>query len=144
MKDNQFLQNYLACPVDNGALMFNENSVQCATCKKIFPVEDGIFCLLPDMSPETAHAYHEQKGRDEEAHIYDKNVGLKLLTSFEYNHYMTPLQHKNGREEPVLEIACGTGRFTLLMAPHFPHMFSLDVSIESLRLLKLKLKNTLL
>lgn len=142
MNEKSLVEKTLACPVDKGALVFQENSVQCVTCKQNYAVDDGIYCLMPLPSPDAAHAFHEQKARDKEADIYDKNLGLKFLTGFEIKRYAASLADEIKNETPLLEIACGTGRFTPLLAPRFLHTFSLDVSIESLRVLRKKLAGT--
>ncbi len=142
MSDKTLIEKTLACPADKGALAFQENSVQCVTCKQTYTIDDGIFCLMPPPSPGSAHAFLEQKARDKEAHIYDDNIGLKFLTGFEIKRYLASIKGKGENDAPLLEIACGTGRFTPLLAPDFSHVFSLDVSIESLRVLRKKLAGT--
>lgn len=139
---NDTLHGKLACPVDRGALALNKDLAQCTVCRREYPVEDGIFRLMPPPSPAAAHAYHEQKGRDEEAHIYDKNIGLNFLTNFEYSHYSASLMNGNGHAPALLELACGTGRMTVKFAPHFSHMYAVDVSVESLRVLRKKIHGT--
>ncbi len=130
--------------MDKGALSFHSRDAQCSCtiCRREYPIEDNIFRLMPAPSPASSHAFHEQKARDKEAQLYDKNLGLKFLTTFEFNHYKQPLVYENGHQPVLLELACGTGRMTLKFAPHFSHIFAMDVSIESLRVLQQKINGT--
>jgi uncharacterized protein len=40
----------LACPVCHGSLSFQETSVACSSCARVYPVVDGIPVLIPDRS----------------------------------------------------------------------------------------------
>src|SRR5688572_10873328 len=53
------IQSLLACPHCRGRLELSAESVKCAGCQRIFPVQDGIplLAVLDEPEPEvTAHA----------------------------------------------------------------------------------------
>ncbi len=136
----------LACPVDGAAPLVPEPSemgeagiiagaLRCPDCRRAFPVADGIPRLLPapaDLDTEEAAAKQaEQAGRDREASTYDRNVFLRVLSLAEIPLTLARLQLQPG--EPILEVGCGTGRFTRRLAASGTPLLALDHSIASLK-----------
>jgi ubiquinone/menaquinone biosynthesis C-methylase UbiE/uncharacterized protein YbaR (Trm112 family) len=114
--------------------------LRCKICGGEFRIEDGIARLLPSqLSPEDKH---EMSIRD--AIDYDcTNPGPFLPPSegwrSEFSDMLEVPLHLNGLQSrpssTVLELACGDGRFTTLIAETGARILAVDFSINALRLL---------
>lgn len=141
----------LRCNTDSGELTLTKELrgvtdgvldawLRCRMCGAEFRIEDGIACLLPDqLSPEDKH---EMKIRD--AIDYDcTNPGpfvppaegwrSVLSDSLEVPAHLDELQTLPSHT--VLELACGDGRFTSLIAKTGAKVLAVDFSFNALRLL---------
>jgi SAM-dependent methyltransferase len=137
----------LACPVDltsplrlTAATMpaperIESGCLTCPTCGREYPIAEGIPRLLPDpglLPPaEIREKESERALRDQQAGIYDRNRGLRLLSLAEIPATLRRLQPQ--RSDTVLEIGCGTGRFTRHLAARCRRVVAVDYSLESLR-----------
>ena len=133
------LLEWLACPRD-GAYPLRADPgagkrLTCPQCGRAYPVIDGIPSLLPDpaeIDPQEAQAKEaERSQRDREAGIYDANRLLRFLSVFEIPLTLARLQPPAG--DTVLEVGCGTGRFTKQLTRRGSRVVALDHSIDSLR-----------
>jgi SAM-dependent methyltransferase len=113
-----------------------DGSVCCAKCARQYPIEDGIVRLMPDSFTE--EDLHEITLRDQEYEtIPDASTLATLDWRSEFNDrveippHLSALKPVNGRR--VLEIGCGDGRFTILMAQLGADVLAVDFSIEGLR-----------
>jgi SAM-dependent methyltransferase/uncharacterized protein YbaR (Trm112 family) len=145
----------LRCNVDAGELALAEEpprdpqgvlnaALFCMTCRTEYHIEGGIACLLPDQL--TQENKHEMGIRD--AIDYDcagpspfvppaKGWRSVLSDSLEVPAHLNEL--KVLPSHTVLELACGDGRFTSLIAETGARILAVDFSINALRLLAQRL-----
>lgn len=133
----------LCCPDDRTSLdpPTGDGSRRCPRCERVFPVVDGILCLLPGgaawTAPEREAVEMERGQRDREAGAYDRLPGLRLLSLREIPLTLGPLAVRSA--DRVLEVGCGTGRMTTRLARTGATVLAMDHSLESLRVLRGKL-----
>jgi len=145
----------LRCNMDAGELALAEEPsggadgvlkavLRCKTCRAEYRIEDGIACLLPDQI--SSEDKHEMRMRD--TIDYDcRNPGAfvppaegwrsVLSDSLEVSAHLDQLQALP--TNTVLELACGDGRFTSLIAKTGARILAVDFSINGLRLLAQRL-----
>jgi ubiquinone/menaquinone biosynthesis C-methylase UbiE/uncharacterized protein YbaR (Trm112 family) len=114
--------------------------LRCNICGSEFPIEDGIVRLLPhQLSPEDQHEMIIRDSID-----YDcTNPGFFISPAEGWRSVLSdklevPAHLKELRvsqSNTVLELACGDGRFTSLIAESGPRVLAVDFSINALRLL---------
>jgi SAM-dependent methyltransferase len=126
---------------DNGVL---DGILRCRDCGTEFPIEDGIARFLPDrLRPEDSHEMNIRNAID-----YDcTNPGpfipppdgwrSVLSDQLEVPPHMRELQCSSSNT--VLELACGDGRITTLIAETGARILAVDFSINALRLLDYRL-----
>jgi len=136
------LLSALVCPDDGTPVVADSpQQVRCPQCGRVMASDTGIFRMLPADpgwgTAEVADATAERVQRDQEAQQYDRLVGLRLLSPWELPATLRPLQI--GRGDRVLEVGCGTGRFTVPVAERCGELLAVDHSLESLRVLQRKL-----
>jgi len=113
---------------------------QCSTCDETFRVEDGI---LGSTSPAaTANdleelMQQEERQRDIQATRYDKVILTSLPSWFEARRLRRALATLQASS--VLEIGCGTGRFTGDIAQMGDRLVAVDRSMASLKVCRKKL-----
>jgi SAM-dependent methyltransferase len=141
------LVEMLACPVDRAFPLslttrapahddrIETGTLTCPTCAREYPIESGIPCLLPDpalLPPDEAREKAQERAqRDREARIYDRNRLLRLLSLAEIPATLGRLQPDRG--DTILEIGCGTGRFTRHLTRRCARVIGVDYSLASLR-----------
>jgi ubiquinone/menaquinone biosynthesis C-methylase UbiE len=128
----------VACPRCHGRLDDRGDGLSCAACACAFPRRGGIV----DFSPEIGH----QPGLAQRfmesgvvAWMYERAfrpVFTRLGSSIRYadeEHYLT--EHLRPVSGPLLDIACGTGRYTRWLARRYDasQVVGLDLSFPMLR-----------
>ena len=141
----------LRCNTDAGELVLIEELradadglldavLRCKICGADFRIEEGIACLLPDQL--SSEAWHEMRIRDtidydctNPSPFVPPPDGWRSLLSdmLEVPAHLDELQTKP--TSTVLELACGDGRFTTLIAQTGARILAVDFSINALRLL---------
>jgi SAM-dependent methyltransferase len=145
----------LRCNVDDGELTIMEepqgdsrgilNAVlRCTVCKAGFRIEDGIARMLPlQLSREATHEMSIRNSID-----YDCSNPKPFVPPAEgwrsalSDRLEVPAHLEALHASPshlVLELACGDGRFTSLIAKTGARVLAVDFSINALRLLALRL-----
>ena len=112
-----------------------DGSIRCVKCSREYRIEDGIVRLMPVSL--TDEDLHEIALRDREYEsIPDAAVARtpdwrsEFIDRTEIPPHLSALQPLPGRR--VLEIGCGDGRFTILMAQLGADVLAVDFSIEGL------------
>jgi SAM-dependent methyltransferase/uncharacterized protein YbaR (Trm112 family) len=145
----------LRCNLDAGELAVTEELqadalglldavLRCKTCGAEFPIEDGIARLLREQP--SSEGQHEMRIRD----TIDYNLqnagpfqppadGWRSVLSdiLEVPAHLEELQISPANT--ILELACGDGRFTTLIAETGARILAVDFSINALRLLQARL-----
>jgi SAM-dependent methyltransferase len=142
----------LRCPKDQLALSLeqpewedgsiNGGRLKCIGCGKHYPIRNGIAILLEtqDLDEESQR---EQRIRDE-ANRSDFQPGVPVHEWTESDADRMEMLPTLGataieRGQAVLELGCGSGRYTLPMAKAGAVLLALDFSMESLRALAQRL-----
>jgi SAM-dependent methyltransferase len=144
----------LSCPKDNGKLsavkgkcdIKNERIVsgalKCIVCDCEYQVNDGIVCLLENISMDQESA-HEKKLRDQLTINYRRKRFLKPGKNNEMDMMEilpTLAALKLAPNQNVLELGCGTGKYTIHLAKNCRALIAVDFSLESLKVLVQKLQ----
>jgi uncharacterized protein YbaR (Trm112 family) len=140
----------IRCPIDSGQLsLINETSgsdgeivdgsIGCEVCPRQYPIENGIVRLMKEHL--TQENEHEMELKDQE---YEAMPAIfvppttswrsEFMDRIEIAPHLAGLEPLNGRR--VLELGCGDGRFTMLMAQMGANILAVDISIEGLRVLR--------
>jgi SAM-dependent methyltransferase len=118
--------------------------LRCKACGAEFFIEQGIACLLPSqLSPEDTHEMNIRDNIDYQS----KNPGpfvsppdgwrSTFSDMLEVPQHLHALQSTSS--STVLELACGDGRFTAIIAETGARILAVDFSINALRLLAYRL-----
>jgi len=126
------VQQVLVPDDDNGIF---QGILQCAVCRRDFPIEGGILRAMPSSLIAAQEA--EMKARDEQVAEYDNMIQLALFSLIEIPLTFALLRPKS--VHTVLEAGCGTGRMTKHLAHLAGDLVSVDFSFESLRVNRGKL-----
>ena len=155
---NQFPRDMvplLRCNIDSGELALAEEVrsdadgvwdavLRCKTCGAEFRIEGGIACLLPDrLTPEDQHEMSIRDTIDYDCTNPSSFVappdGWRSVLSdrLEVPAHLDELA--TWPTSTVVELACGDGRFTSLIAKTGARILAVDFSINALRLLACRL-----
>lgn len=115
--------------------------LRCKLCCREYRINDGVVCLLDDklMDEESSH---ERRLRDEQAKgsgSYSLSEQLHKMNVMEISPTLDDLQLSS--DQVMLELGCGTGRYTLAImnACQIKMFLAVDFSLASLRVLAQKL-----
>ncbi len=141
------------CPQCRSAVEQNPTSWSCTNCKRKYPVVDG----FPDFSPEIKHQGGlGQLGMEISplVAIYENRVRPNFVRSMgrNWDGALTPeredaylVQHVAPVNGPVMDLACGAGRWTRTLVEKFANdVVGFDLSYASLRACRAALPQTLL
>src|SRR5690242_7326088 len=128
----------LAAELQSGPVGIVQGILTCTTCAAEYPIEDGIARLMH--GPLTRENDQEMALRDGQntqlplGPFVPPPFGWRSLLSdlLEIPQHLDALKPDNCR---VLEIGCGDGRFTMLMAQMGASVLAVDFSMNSLRIL---------
>lgn len=135
----------LRCPVDAAELeaitrtptSHLKNAVlRCRKCSNRYPVEDGIVRFL-SASALDAKSEHERTLRDRQSVLYDLASEESEQQQMEIVPTLEALRPLAGGD--LLEIGCGTGRYTVRLAPLARITVAIDFSVSSLYTLATRL-----
>jgi SAM-dependent methyltransferase len=137
----------LRCPTDSGKLLVSQESggdesvivegeLRCATCSHQFQIDNGIVRLMKESL--TNEDEHEMKLKNLEYEAMPEvfvsppsGWRSEFMDRIEIPPHLAAIQPLGGRR--VLELACGDGRFTILMAQQGADVLAIDIAIEGLR-----------
>lgn len=141
------LLSFLRCVIDGGELTIANESrgdaagitdgvLRCVECSHEFKIEDGIARLMPlTLSEESEHEIR-LKDREYEAmpEIFEPPVSgwrSEFADRIEIPPHIKALRPLEGQR--VLELGCGDGRFTTLMAQQGAVLIAMDFSFAALQ-----------
>lgn len=114
----------------------------CSQCRRTFPVSDGILRFIDNEAGEGAghpESAAEMRRRDQEAGAYDHRFPA-VRNAIEIPPCLKAVDLNAG--DVVVELGCGTGRFTSLYVELVARVVAIDFSFQSLKVLKAKLPAT--
>lgn len=128
----------LACPRCRGPLVDRTEAMVCAGCAAAFPRRGGIVDFAPDLDRQPGLAQRVMES-GAVASIYERAFRpafTRLGSSIRYadeERYLS--DHVRPVEGPLLDVACGTGRYTRWLAAryHGREVVGLDLSFAMLR-----------
>lgn len=144
------LISVLRCADDGSALSLDQHSqlsenrqlvqkgvLLCSACCRAFPIENGILNLL-DADAMDEESQRELTIRDERA---SKTARAKMPAWYDNDFGRAELiptldAVSAGPGQMVLELGCGDGRYTLILAGQCSWVVAVDFSLESLRTLQ--------
>jgi SAM-dependent methyltransferase len=126
---DQVFLDLLCCPRDQGApLAESGSSLECPTCKTLYPVVDGVVVFLTAQQLSDQEE-KERNFRSQESEWYDDMyVGYTDLV--EVPTVVRRLERPFG---PILDAGCGTGRITEALVPLGQPIVAIDYSEACLR-----------
>jgi SAM-dependent methyltransferase len=135
----------LRCPNDAGVLTIAARRdsassdrimngvLQCEACRRQYHIVGGILSLLDDRALDEESA-HERRLRDDGAELeYELSIADPVDSAMEMRPTLALLQPR--RQGVVVELGCGTGRYTLPIAADCAALLAVDFSLEELRIL---------
>lgn len=141
------LVSLLRCPIDSGPLSVNQEtrgdddgvvdgSMRCDICSRQYQIENGIVRLMKESL--TQENKHEMALKDQEYVAMpeaftppESGWRSAFMDRIEIPPHLKAVQPLDGRR--VLELGCGDGRFTILMAQQGADVLAVDISIAGLR-----------
>lgn len=125
--------------VVEGTTAITHGTLRCGVCNAAYAIENGILNMLK-ANVLDAESSHEQKLRDEVAGTSDPAIPKSYQEEHSSVEVIPTLEALSvDRQQKVLELGCGGGRFTLLLADKSRSILAIDFSMVELRLLRQKL-----
>jgi SAM-dependent methyltransferase len=128
--------------VRSGAAGVVEARLRCVECAQEYAIENGIACMMMDVP--TGEIEHEMALKDAEYEAMEDRFvpppdgwRSEYVDAIEIPPHLKELEPFEGRR--VLELACGDGRFTMLMAQLGAEVLAVDFSKAALRKLARRL-----
>lgn len=136
----------LVCPFDHGKLALLQHALRCTLCDRRFAVVDGIpRFVVHEMAAVHEHEEWRRKqtemnARDQQAHLYDRLLGLVFISPVERRLTLRALAGGRRRFGSLVEIGCGTGRMLQHLARLTEQVIGVDFSFESLRICRQRME----
>lgn len=115
-----------------GDLTVGGEGARCVACDREFPLREGVLVMNPDREDGEAERRQRQEEatRDRQVSFYEVWMECHIPSRIERGRLRAEL----GRLQPktVLEVGCGPGRWSRLLAPRAERMIALDRSFRSL------------
>jgi SAM-dependent methyltransferase len=138
------LASTVRCPADRGELRASVEGewigtgfLECTTCGRRLPVEDGILNMLEGQLPVDGAAAREIAARDREALTFDRRSS-NIRNDMEVPSTLGGVDF-SGRD--VVDLGCGTGRITSRVIDTAGSVLAIDFSRRSLEVFAEKLQD---
>lgn len=130
------------CQLSEDGTSITHGALHCTTCRRSFPIDDGILNMIEDDVLDE-ESRHEQQLRNEVAVGSTSATGMARYDTDQDSMEMIPTLEavSAARDEAILELGCGDGRYTVLLAEQCQWILAVDFSQQSLRTLRQRLKN---
>lgn len=125
---------------DGGSERLQTGLLACGSCGRQFSITGGVVQLLDHSSLDDI-SKHETEVRDREAAAYKINKETSDWQQMEIVSTLKAMEPITG-EHLVLELGCGTGRFTRRIAAHGARVLAMDFSLQALKTLAKSLDAT--
>lgn len=142
--------SFLRCPNDEGHLRLVDGqgeakylmagALECTSCGTHFPIVEGIVRLLRDDTSLDDVSSHERETRDREAPSYRIDAEVSDWQQMEIASTLSAMQPLRP-EDLLLELGCGTGRYTTRLAEHGIGIVAADFSFQALKTLASRVKS---
>lgn len=124
------------CRLSDDGGSIRHGSLRCRACRRAFAIDDGILDLLDDASLD-GESRHEQLLRNARALDPATIAGPALVTEHNAMEMIPTIEAlPTGRARAMLELGCGDGRYTVMLAQRYQWVVAVDFSRESLRKLQ--------
>jgi SAM-dependent methyltransferase len=136
---NVVSKRVFVCPFCRTVLQEHDTNLRCLTCKRVFPVSDGIpDFLTEDMSPERRKMITVV---DRLSAIYETPLWYPIVYHFYGGLFIPSVKREIRMVTEMLEIvggvaldvACGTGPFSRSIAQEAKQVYGVDISMGMLR-----------
>jgi len=143
------LVQFLRCPLDGNALRHTgtgqdekhilHGTLRCVECRTEYAIADGIARLFDPTSLDSA-SRHEHQRRDDGAFRDNFKWETSALSQMEIVPTIESLRPLQGMS--VLELGCGKGRLTTILARSFATVVAIDFSLAVLRKLASRIETS--
>ena len=138
------LKEIIVCPDCRSEVIFDKNSIECCSCKRVFHIDNDIpqFALYSKGKDETCDkptAYYEQRYKDfVRAQHYNQKYAEQLLkrmsTKREYQ-LINKLLGAQPHCQTLLEIPCGGGRLSSQLVKATDMLIQADIAVGQIQYL---------
>lgn len=150
----QMLRLHVVCPNCRGTLDIADESILCPNCHTTYPLQDGIYDFAPGVGPQPGFGQRVMESRIG-ARLYEDYLRMNFVRVMGQNWDggLTPeaedaylVCQVTPVEVPILDLACGAGRWTHTLVETFgaERVIGLDLSSSMLKRTRRLLSEVLL
>lgn len=116
-----------------GASLAHDGEVRCTACGRVYPVMDGVLIMEPDGRAGEAEALQarEEAVRDKQVKFYEKWMEFHPPSRIEKGWVRRAVNE--WKIDAAIEVACGPGRWTPILAAGCQRLIALDRSFLSVK-----------
>lgn len=139
-------EEFCVCPHCHASIRYSTNALDCTQCQRKYPIADGFVDFSPEIKPQSGQGGFGQLGMELGflVHFYEKRWRPAFVRTMgrNWSGELTPegedaylLEHARPGDDPVLDLACGAGRWTRTLVDRFgpERVIGFDLSFASLR-----------
>jgi len=139
------IEHLLKCPVCKDSLLFSSKNIICKSCKRVYPIVNGIPRLLPEMTNERKDVKKsfefqwDYTSSDFEASHLDPEFKNKVVKVFLDD---VKLDQDWFRGKLCLDAGCGIGRWTYSLEKLCARVVSFDITNSGVETTRRTIKST--